>query len=601
MAVIRILPEHLSNKIAAGEVVERPASVVKELVENAIDAGATSIFVEIENGGRSLIRVSDTGSGMSKDDALLCLERYATSKIADEKALFAISTLGFRGEAIPSIASVSDFTLTTRPATSDAATRVRVSGGTITDVADVGAPPGTVVEIRRLFFNTPARRKFLKSVATETGHIADTLAAFALCRHDIHFKLTQDGKTVKNWPRSADPLERVTDVLGKQTRGHLAAISHTDDAVIVSGWTSSPAVTRSTSQKIHLFVNHRIVHDRGLQYALFEGYRGRLVKGAFPVAAIFIDIPFDRVDVNVHPTKNEVRFAEQRRVYQGLKTAVAAAFTLEGAPPWTEDQTPARPRAAFAPTGHRPTPVVSESVFQYAAINRQMPSPLPDRISGTPVQPHENLPGGAAPEPMTREKEIACFADLVIIGQLFNTYIVCQADTQVVLVDQHAAHERILYEALKKRRQSVPSASQNLLVPETVDLTHRSAAAIEPLLDDFAGIGLEIEAFGPNAFVIKAVPAVLSNVDVAPMIQEIAEKLADTGFAPDTDTLTDEVLHVMACHGAIRAHQRLSEAEMKELLVRLDGCDNPRHCPHGRPTAIFWPLGEIEKAFKRIV
>jgi len=605
MAVIRILPEHLSNKIAAGEVVERPASVVKELVENAIDAGASAIFVEIQNGGRSLIRVTDNGSGMGKDDALLCLERYATSKIADEKSLFAISTLGFRGEAIPSIASVSEFVLTSRPAHADAGTRIRVSGGTITDVADTGVPPGTTVAVGRLFFNTPARRKFLKAVATETGHIADTLAAFALCRPDIHFKLVQDGRTVKNWPRTVDPLERVTDVLGSQTRGHMAPISYTDDTITISGWTSSPAVTRSTSQKIHLFVNGRIVKDRGLQYALFEGYRGRLVKGAFPVAAIFINIPFDRVDVNVHPTKNEVRFADQRRVYQALKTAVAGAWAINPAPPWNDGQKPSRPKQSFSLPGVRPTPNVSESVFQYAT-----PLPRPpfaDAGDGPPAPVRPGLSGDTVPRPLETpggsdgHQTAFRFADLAVVGQAFNTYIICQAGTQVVLIDQHAAHERILFEALKHQGRTRPPSGQNLLVPETVELSHTSAAAIEPLLEAFAAIGLEIEPFGPTAFVIKAVPAVLSDVAVGPMVAEIAEKQADTGFAPDPGTLTDDVLHVMACHAAIRAHQRLSEAEIRALLERLDGCDNPRHCPHGRPTAIFWSINEIEKAFKRIV
>ncbi len=612
MSRIHILPEILSNKIAAGEVVERPASVVKELVENALDAGAEKIAVEVDNGGRSLIRVSDDGCGMERDDALLSLERYATSKISDEQSLFAISTLGFRGEALPSIASVSSFTLVTRPADSDAATEITVSGGKIMDVKEVGAPPGTMIEVRRLFFNTPARRKFLKAVNTEMGHIADTVSAFALCRPDIRFKLIHNGKTVKNWPAAADPRQRVADILGRDTREHLHAVEYAAGDLAISGWVTAPHITRSTSQKSYLFVNGRIIRDRGLQYALFEGYRGRLVKGTFPLAAIFIFLPYDRVDVNVHPTKSEVRFADQKNLYNALKAAVAGGWSGATKPPWEPpaDETvssgagadyPAAPSALAAPPEQAAEPLSRYTAEQQNLVPK-IPLPRPqtgDTLAPRPADTEQAAPESAAvPAPVEDAKEF--FSGLTVVGQLYQTYIVCESETALVVIDQHAAHERILFETLKQRENLRRPASQALLIPETVDMSYREAAELEKVLDALTAAGLEIEHFGQNSFVIKAVPAVLSATAAAPMVREIAEKLVESGFAPGMETRTDACLHIMACHGSIRANQRLSREQMTALLVQLDACDNPWHCPHGRPTSVNWNLRDLEKAFKRI-
>ncbi|PIP37252.1 MAG: DNA mismatch repair protein MutL, partial [Desulfobacterales bacterium CG23_combo_of_CG06-09_8_20_14_all_51_8] len=299
MAHIKILPEILSNKIAAGEVVERPASVVKELLENAIDAESTKITVEIGQGGRALIRVSDNGIGMGHDDALLSIERYATSKIHTDADLYAITTLGFRGEALPSIASVSKFTLITKIREADAATRIDIEGGRIKNVSDAGAPDGTTISVHQLFFNTPARRKFLKSMATEMGHIAEIVACCALARPDVQFRLIHNGKEIQNWPPVGSRLDRIIDVLGDDLKSSLYPLAFDTEDLSVSGWTSDPAVTRGTSQKIYIFVNGRLIRDRGVQYALFEGYRGRIMKGRFPVAVLFLRLPPDQVDVNV--------------------------------------------------------------------------------------------------------------------------------------------------------------------------------------------------------------------------------------------------------------------------------------------------------------
>jgi DNA mismatch repair protein MutL len=320
---IKILPEILSNKIAAGEVVERPASVVKELVENALDAGSTRIIVEVEKGGRSLIRVADNGTGMRQDDALLALERYATSKIYKDQDLFNIHTLGFRGEALPSIAAVSKFTLVTRDKSSAAGTEIQVEGGKIRKVLEVGAPPGTMITVKRLFYNTPARRKFLKTTNTEMGHVADTVSNMALARPGVQFKLLHNSKPTKDWPAVSEPKDRVVDYFGRESSAQLHPIAYKAAGLTIGGWISSPRFTRRTSRGIHVYVNDRFVRDKVIQHALFEGYAQRLVKGQYPLAVLFISVPFDRVDVNVHPTKSEVRFAEHRKVHDSVQQIVA--------------------------------------------------------------------------------------------------------------------------------------------------------------------------------------------------------------------------------------------------------------------------------------
>ncbi len=601
MSVIRILPETLSNKIAAGEVVERPASVVKELVENAIDAGSTRISVEVERGGLSLIRVSDNGRGMSRDDALLSLERYATSKLADEDSLFAISTLGFRGEALPSIAAVSNFSLITREAEAEAATEITVSGGKIKNVREVGAPAGTLIEVRQLFFNVPARRKFLKSTATEMGHIADMMTGFALCRHDIHFRLSHDQKIVKDWPARTRPQDRVTEALGRDTRNNLHEISLSTDRVDVSGWISAPHITRRSSQRIHLFVNGRTIKDRGLQYALFEGYRGRLVKGTYPVAVVFITVPFDRVDVNVHPTKNEVRFVDQKRIYESVKAAVEKVWATEPALPWeTGAARPARSMEAVFSGVAEKKPGYTQGRQPDLAdmfVRPKAPRVIPD-ISVT-ADTAAVTPTAPAREPETSRS--FRFAGLSLVGQFHQTYLVCESDGDIILIDQHAAHERVVFEKLKKRAAERKPVSQGLLMPETVEMTFRESAALEPVLAVLAQTGLIIEQFGQNTFVIKAVPEMLAEADAVLLVQELAEKLADMEMGPEITDKLDAFLAVMACHGAIRANRRLNEQEMRALLDQMDACENPWHCPHGRPTTVHWSLREIEKQFKRIV
>jgi DNA mismatch repair protein MutL len=631
MSKIKILPENLSNKIAAGEVVERPASVVKELVENSLDAESSRIMIDIAQGGRSLIRVSDNGRGMSRDDALLALERYATSKIYKDQDLFNIQTLGFRGEALPSIASVSRFRLTTREVSADAGTEIRVEGGKIKNVTETGAPRGTLVSVRQLFFNTPARRKFLKTVTTETGHIAERIASIALAHPGVQFRLTHNDKIIKDWPVTSSPFERVVDVLGGELKSSLHAIQFQSHGISLSGWISSPRVHRRTSRAIYLYVNGRFVRDRIVQHALFEGYSQRLVKGQFPVAVMFIEVPFDEVDVNVHPTKNEVRFARQKDVHEAVRRAVAQTLYETDRSGWgtgggqkgdvddpgipVAQQVSETTRTDFGfgisdlglkkgtgnsgfNTGKGDTRHESFEEFEHLpphpesrTAHRATRDPYPERHT-----PH--------PDSRSVQAEIwpkKRFGSLRVIGQLHNTYLVCEGETGLILIDQHAAHERILFESLSARSADRKPSVQRLLVPETIELGFREAGVLEKLIPHLNDLGLEIEPFGGNTFVVKSVPGLLAERDVKPLITEIVETVAEVGSGPGLAEALDQCRMVLACHGAIRAHQALDDQQIRGLLDQLDGCRNPSHCPHGRPTWLRWEIRELEKSFKRIV
>lgn len=599
MTKIRILPETLSNKIAAGEVIERPASVVKELVENALDAGSTRIIVEVEDGGLSLIQVSDNGTGMSHADASLAIERYATSKISKDEDLFAIRTLGFRGEALPSIAAVSRFAMITREPVADSGVEIRVEGGKITGVSEVGAPQGTMISVRQLFFNTPARKKFLKATGTEMSHIADTVARMALGRPGVQFRLLHNDKVVKNWPLASLHRDRVMDVLGRESGQDLHAVESNRNGVVVSGWVSSPKTTRRTSKGIYIFVNGRYVRDRTIQHAIFEGFAGRLVKGQFPIAVVFIKVPFDEVDVNVHPTKNEVRFVNAHQVHAVVKGAVAQTLYEIDRVDWL----PAH--GSESQKAHKSLQV-AEPVSPFAVSGAKGEFGMGNAEFGIKNRGQKLAAGDQHPASSIRGKQEALFdkrgfSALRVVGQLHNTYIVCEADAGLVLIDQHAAHERIFFEKLTRSRGDRPSAAQKLLVPETLELNFREAEILEQSLADLKSLGLEIEPFGRNTFVIKAVPAVLSGQDPKPLVREIVEKITGGGSAANLKETLNECRMVMACHGAIRANQQLNPEQLNGLLHELDQCENPSHCPHGRPTWIRWDLSTLEKSFKRVV
>ena len=651
MSNIRILPDILSNKIAAGEVVERPASVVKELAENALDAGASRILIDIEQGGRSLIRVADNGGGMNRDDALLAIERHATSKIASDEDLFNIRTLGFRGEALPSIAAVSRFALVTRDAASDAGTELSIEGGKLVNVAETGAPAGTLVTVRQLFFNTPARRKFLKTVATEMAHIADILAGLALAWPEVQFRLTHNERVVKNWPAAADPFERAVDVLGGGLRDDLHPLSLSREGLSVSGWVSSPRLRRTSSNGIFILVNRRWVRDRVVQHALFQGYSQRLVKGQFPLAVLFLAVPTDQVDVNVHPAKNEVRFARSNDVHELIRRAVAQTLYDVDRPGFRQ-KTPEtnqvrdgkesygggrvaagmfgpgdRDEAASGNRGWKAAPTSKEELphgspsFVGEAFRLDEPTspkppwlrrlnrgetPLPQAPDESGIQyPASRIEPSASNRspPATRLQteiwEKRGFAGMRVIGQLRDTYILCEAEDGLILIDQHAAHERVLYDQLTRRADASRQASQALLVPETVDLGFSEAQALEALMPQLGELGLEVEPFGGGTVVVKAVPGFLSGREVRPLLTEIAEAAAGSESPANPQEALDFCRQRAACHGAIRAGQSLTSAQMQDLLRQLDECGNLSHCPHGRPTWLKWEMGVIERSFKR--
>jgi len=629
---IKILPEILSNKIAAGEVVERPASVVKELVENSLDAGSTKIIVDIEKGGRSLIRISDNGIGMSHDDALLSLERYATSKIAKDTDLFAINTLGFRGEALPSIASVSRFQMISRNKDSDSGVDIYVEGGKIKKVSEIGAPKGTMIAIKQLFYNTPARRKFMKTINTEMGHISDTMANIAIGWPDVRFTLNHNGKQVKNWVAVSDPLDRAADILGRDAEKELHRIDYEDNAVNISGWVTAPRYARSTSRGIHIYVNGRFVKDKTVQHAIFQGYKGRLVKGQYPAAILFLNVPFDEVDVNVHPTKHEVRFARQREIHDAVKNTISNALgQADRQETWHRPVQ--KPVPVFEPKVEKEIPAPPEisnlestPVFESKPASQPKPVSIPepvkeiDNVAEAVLSFEKEIPQTAPKEllqeplpetPMELPKkepviqqplfEESRFSNLNIIGQSHNTYILCESGDGVILIDQHAAHERVLYEKLKSRSVQTKISVQHLLIPETFDLNFRESDILEKLIPDLEKSGMNIEAFGGNTFVIKSVPTMLEGKAVAPLIMEIIDKALEIGVASNLDKAMEESLMIMACHGSIRANQKLSHEEIKGLLSQMEQCEDPFHCPHGRPTWVEWTKRDIEKSFKRIV
>jgi len=598
MSKIKILPEILSNKIAAGEVVERPASIVKELVENALDANSSRIMIEVKKGGRSLIRVSDNGVGMSRDDAMLSLERYATSKIYTDGDLFAINTLGFRGEALPSIAAVSECCLVTRDETSSSGTEIMVHGGTIKKVSEIGAPLGTMVTAERLFFNMPARRKFLKTVTTEMGHIVDAITKIALGWPNVQFRLTHNEKLVKNWPTTGDPVDRIVDVLGIDIKDDLCKIEFSADDLSITGWISSIRNTRRTSRGIYVYVNGRVVRDRIIQHALFEGYSGRLVKGQFPLAVLFIHVPYDQVDVNVHPAKHEVRFAHQNNVHEAVRQAVAKALQRADLSGWTAPEIGAKRPSKEQSGIFEPMP--DFEIFERTGKDR------PGHEKGTFISfrpefllnKHSGLTRTDVQAPLWKKKR---FGDLRVIGQFRDMYILCESSDGLILIDQHAAHERILFEQLKNRFKDARKASQKLLIPETIDFGYREGKILERLIPNLLDLGLEVAPFGGDTFVVKAVPLLLKNKEMKPLVIEMVEKIAQIGFSSGMETVLDQCIELMACHGAIRANQKLTDKEILELLHQLDTCDQPSNCPHGRPTWIQWGLKDLERLFKRIV
>lgn len=638
---IQVLPVHLVNKIAAGEVIERPASVLKELVENAIDAGASRIDVAIEDGGKQLIQVTDNGGGMGLDDLKLAFAPHATSKIRNDDDLFAIHTMGFRGEALASIASISHAAIRTRRPDEEGGWTVTASGETVNTPTPCAAPPGTTVTIRNLFFNTPARRKFLRTTNTEYGHLTEQLNRVALPHPEVAFTLTHNGRETINLPATHSTVQRVGDLFTADLAEALIPITPREDGITVAGLLAKPAAARSSGKWQYIFLNGRFIRDRLLSHALREAHRGLLMPSRYPVVFLFLELDCADVDVNVHPTKVEVRFRESNRVYAAVLAALRE--TLNQA-----NLTPDVTALHAKPLGQQPSPDSAEREASMrgalADFFRRTPPPPAMRHSPTgsashPASAFGNPPVGASRLDPAGNPALPTSEDFLPMGQtppspppafedsprpapesdyalappaaqakavrallqIHNTYIVAETDEGLILVDQHALHERILYNEFQTRVLSGQMTRQRMLIPEPLTVTPAEAALFETHSDLLAKLGFEIAPFGPSTVAVQQYPTLLAErgVKMDSFLRELLDQLADEDTL-DPERILDEVLSMMSCKAAVKAGDPLTPDEMHNLLARAEGVTKRSSCPHGRPTIIQLTLHELEKQFRRI-
>ena len=660
MSRIRILPEAVANKIAAGEVVERPASVVKELLENAIDAGAKTIRVEVEVGGKRMIRVIDDGHGMSHDDALLAFERHATSKLKSADDLLSIATLGFRGEALPTIAAVSRLLLETRDETEAEGTRIDFAGGKLMGVRPAGLPAGTTVSVADIFYCVPARRKFLKSDTTELGHIASLVTHYALANPGKQFILTTPTQEIINCPPAEKLADRVYQLFGRQALEDLveipaasapfrAAIAEPElepgeenASLTVNGFTSRPAIQRMNRNGIYIFVNRRLVRDRLILHAIHEAYRNILPPAVFPATLLFLELPYEEVDVNVHPAKIEVRFRRSQFVHDFTRDAIRQALmsarpiasfaALAAAAPQTAGAgngalsggiTPAPvesgvPRAIIPPIEEIGLGSGVGSDFgsgggfdligaQMRAVEQRIPFTSGTSF-GAGIAPAQvstvgnwaaNLatPSADAPASLPRPEQIA---DLKPLGQVSASFIVAVNGDGLWLVDQHVAHERVLFEQHLEARRAGKIEAQRMLLPLVIELSPRQIVTFEKIAEELAANGFEVELMGPKSVAIQAVPAGVIAPDAEKLLREILDGIERENAAISIETLQAKIAASTACHAAIKVNMPLEQAKMEWLLDALAKTDCPMSCPHGRPVVLRYSLKEIEKAFHRI-
>jgi len=656
MSRIRILPEAVANKIAAGEVVERPASVVKELLENAIDAGAKTIRVEVEVGGKRMIRVIDDGHGMMHDDALLAFERHATSKLRSADDLLSIATLGFRGEALPTIAAVSRLLLETRDEAEAEGTRIEFAGGKLMGVKPAGLPAGTTVSVADIFYCVPARRKFLRSDTTELGHIASLVTHYALANPAKQFILTTPTQEIINCPPAEKLADRVYQLFGRQALEELVEIpavsspfraaitepelepSEEKSSLNVSGFTSRPDIQRMNRNGIYIFVNRRLVRDRLILHAIHEAYRNILPPAVFPATLLFLEMPYDEVDVNVHPAKIEVRFRRSQFVHDFARDAIRQA--LMGARPIASFAAAAS--AAPLPTGSANgtfsggiTPAPMES-----GVPRAIIPPMEEigvgsgvgsdggfDLTGAPMRPVEqripftsgvvfgagvapaqissagnwaaNLaaPSADAPASLPRPEQIA---DLKPLGQVSASFIVAVNGEGLWIVDQHVAHERVLFEQHLEARRAGRVEAQRMLMPLVIELSPRQIVIFEKIAEELAANGFEVEPMGPKSVAIQAMPAGVGAPDAEKLLTEILDGLERENAAISIETLQAKIAASTACHAAIKVNMPLEQSKMEWLLDALAKTDCPMSCPHGRPVVLRYSMKEIEKAFHRI-
>jgi DNA mismatch repair protein MutL len=594
MSRIHLLSETLASQVAAGEVIERPASVVKELVENSIDARAQKIETLIRRGGISLIRVNDDGIGMDRDDALLCLERHATSKIRSSADLAAIGTLGFRGEALPSIASVSRFRLTTREHDALAGTDIIVSGGRMETVREGGEAPGTQVEARSIFFNLPARRKFLRSENTETRNIEHQLHLQAIGHSSIAFSFLRDDRLVFQLPATKTLRERIRDLYGSELLNRLLEIdaSSGGSKIKLSGFIGQAGVSRQTRSQQLVFVNGRAIESPLVGGALKEGYHTALMKGQFPITFLFIELDPAEVDVNVHPTKREVRFRDPSAVREAVVACIWRALE-SGRGAWQNqfrapDSSPSAPNARPLDLP-RILRIDSVTAAQHSAI------PSPERFRGE--EPHKL----SLESPLERAAPQAQSQQFQIIGVLNKLYVLMESKDGLVLVDQHAAHERILFEELRRRMEEHGAPSQKLLLPQIFELPPRDAEWIERNLATLQKMGIGVEEFGRSTFRLESLPPFLADSDPTRFIQEVIDGLKSASNSSSPLRLAEDLIAKTVCRHAVKAHDPLRFPELERLIRDLLECDLPYCCPHGRPTMIQISFPELEKKFGRKV
>ncbi|MEI7703559.1 MAG: DNA mismatch repair endonuclease MutL [Deltaproteobacteria bacterium] len=598
MPLIQVLPPGLVNQIAAGEVVERPASVVKELVENALDAGARSIQVDLEEGGLALVRVADDGSGMEREDAVLSLERHATSKLRDAGGLTTIGTMGFRGEAIPAIASVARMRIDTCPdgkPGSAVGTRISVEGGDVTAVEEVARARGTTIEVRDLFFNTPARRKFMRSTPAESGHCSEAVVRACLARTDVGFTLRSGGRISIVSPAGASTEERAAVAIGREAARALIPVDQERGGVRVHGAITSPDHSAATGRGLYLFVNGRFIRDRALAWAVVRAYAGSLPAGRQPAGVLYLELPLDRVDVNVHPQKLEVRFQDARAATDALHHAVSEALRPS---PWLRHAAPGASPIPAVPIAAEPRGDDVADVLSRARAAGGLSCETPPSNSSLPF-PVELPRGTAQAEPPSRAVP-GYFGSLRYIGPFARTYLVCEAPGgALVVVDQHASHERVLFHRLRESLRARKLEAQPFLVPPVVTLPTATARTVEGALAELAQVGLEVEPFGGDSFAVKSAPAVLGGTAMGPLLGDLAAQLAEAGTSSAVTEALDGLLATMACHAAVRANQDLTREEVRALLDGLDSIDFKARCPHGRPVVAELPIADLERRVGR--
>ncbi len=659
MSRIRILPEGVANKIAAGEVVERPASVVKELLENALDAGATSVRIETEMGGKRMIRVIDDGHGMTHDDALLAFERHATSKLRTTDDLLSIATLGFRGEALPTIAAVSRLLLETRDAAEAEGTRVEFAGGKLVGVKPAGLPPGTTISVADLFYCVPARRKFLKAETTELGHIASLVTHYALANPGKQFALTTPTQEIIHCPPVEKLTDRVYQLFGRQALEDLVEIPATSVAfraaltepemeageekatLTMTGFTSRPAVQRLNRNGIYVFVNRRLVRDRLILHAIHEAYRNILPPNAFPLTLLFLELPYNEVDVNVHPAKIEVRFRRSQFVHDFARDAIRQALIgtrpiasfAAAASSGNLAANPLTPSGSFDsgyaetnPNSGVPRAIIPEgetggesvvgsdyaapSAFELANLpvlqrfpfepgNGFSPGAMPGAASTREANWAENFSreGVDAPATLPRPEQIA---DLKPLGQVNASFIVAVNAEGLWIVDQHVAHERVLFEQHLEARRAGKVEAQRLLMPLLIELSPRQLVTYDEITEELGANGFEVELMGPKSVAIQAVPAGIAANDAEHLLMEILDGLDRENAAISIDTLQAKIAASTSCHAAIKVNMPLDQTKMEWLLAALAKTDCPMSCPHGRPVVLRYSVKEIERAFHRI-